>query len=797
MRTQTDRHVTRTSNCLALCLAMAFASAQPALALVVSFEQSEGFPAPVLIPPPETHDQNPNTFTGFAGGPNTYGQPLMPTNGGAIVNWGLESPADTHGTWFIDDGPGGLDIQAGAVATCTGPSVDVCWPAPHSGAAMAGFYLGTLGGEGFAYEGVMDLDNSQNIQLESFYFASRGYLPPRLQVEYYANDANETFLGVNTYALGTDPTDHTPGLGDRFVGMGRESSEGTDYDYVPKFQLITPTAPFQGVALGKVVFRSFADGVNGQNTGQPTDEANGDVPHPNGHGAFFLDDITLQANGTPYNPNNYTHLSFEASEGFPDGDGASMESTAVLNVVTGFEVSGNSVLNVDHGPGGEGNLRPGSEPDPIHGSQIALSATGTGTGANEVTIDLHNPGNYGLAGFWYAYRGTDPPKLTVEYYDSNDNLVGENVYKRGTDVYNVETSGTYDQYVGMGPDGEPKFQFIEPSAPFQNVALSKIKIISAPPNPATGHGMFAMDDVLLKPNSGTFNPGNKVRVSFEVSEGFSGTDGAVIAEFEDGTVTAVPGGIVDDWVLSGAGAAYFQIDKGPGGQGFGDEDDPVSGNQFGLSTPQGNGPHVLTMDLNNSANLALESFYFASRGNFPPNLTVEYFDLNNQSLGTDVYTAGVGDGQAVGLGPNQEPRFQLLEPSAQFLDVALSKLVFTSQHDNPANLTASFAIDDILFHVVTAGVDGDYNDDGTVDAADYVVWRKNQGTTTPLPNDPHGGTIGTLQYDTWRANFGSMAGSGSGSGAGPSGAPEPACWIMALFAAECVAVRARCGRRRF
>jgi hypothetical protein len=778
MRNSIDRNFTGFSMWLAVfltALAVANPSTQPASALVVSFEQSEGFPAPVLIPPPETHDQNPNTFTGFAGGPNTYGQPLMPTNGGAIVNWGLENPADTHGTWFIDDGPGGLDIQAGAVATCTGPSANVCWPAPVSGNAMAGFYVGTLGGEGFAYEGVMDLDNSQNIQLESFYFASRGYLPPRLQVEYYANDANETFLGVNTYALGTDPTDHTPGLGDRFVGMGRESSEGTDYDYVPKFQLITPTAPFQGVALGKVVFRSFADGVNGQNTGQPTDEANGDVPHPNGHGAFFLDDITLQANGTAYNPNNYTHLSFEASEGFPDGDGASMESTAVLNVVTGFAVSGNTVLNVDHGPGGEGNLRPGSEPDPIHGSQIALSATGTGTGANEVTIDLHNAGNYGLAGFWYAYRGTDPPRLTVEYYDSDDNLVGENVYKRGTDVYNVETPGTYDSYVGMGADGEPKFQFIEPSAPFQNVALSKIKIISAPPNPATGHGMFAMDDVLLKPNSGTFNPGNKVRVSFEVSEGFSGTDGAVIEELDGTGIQALPAGVVDDWGAAGD-SGYFQIDRGPGGQGFGDEDDPVSGSQFALSAPGfGQGEHIITMDLNNSTNLALESFYFASRANFPPKLTVEYFGLDEQSLGTNVYTTGVDDGQGVGLGPNQEPRFQLIEPTAQFLDVPLSKLIFTSQHDDVANLNAAFAIDDILFHVVSEGLDGDYNGDNKVDAADYVVWRKSDGSQTG--------------YNLWRANFGATGGAGSESGSDTSGVPEPVGFILVLSAAVGVVVR--------
>ena len=40
-----------------------------------------------------------------------------------------------------------------------------------------------------------------------------------------------------------------------------------------------------------------------------------------------------------------------------------------------------------------------------------------------------------------------------------------------------------------------------------------------------------------------------------------------------------------------------------------------------------------------------------------------------------------------------------------------------------------------------AGLTGDYNQNGTVDAADYVVWRKNQGTTNTMPNDLVGGTI--------------------------------------------------------
>jgi hypothetical protein len=60
------------------------------------------------------------------------------------------------------------------------------------------------------------------------------------------------------------------------------------------------------------------------------------------------------------------------------------------------------------------------------------------------------------------------------------------------------------------------------------------------------------------------------------------------------------------------------------------------------------------------------------------------------------------------------------------------------------------------------GLDGDYNGDGSVDAADYVVWRKNDGT-------PGG-------YDTWRMNFGSSSGSGAGSAV--TAVPEPASVLL-------------------
>jgi hypothetical protein len=84
------------------------------------------------------------------------------------------------------------------------------------------------------------------------------------------------------------------------------------------------------------------------------------------------------------------------------------------------------------------------------------------------------------------------------------------------------------------------------------------------------------------------------------------------------------------------------------------------------------------------------------------------------------------------------------------------------------------------------GVQGDYNGNGVVDAADYVLWRDGG----PLQNDPTQG-IQAEDYDFWRARFGNRAGGGSGN-AVASAVPEPAT-AMQLIA---LIMGALCGVRR-
>ena len=80
-----------------------------------------------------------------------------------------------------------------------------------------------------------------------------------------------------------------------------------------------------------------------------------------------------------------------------------------------------------------------------------------------------------------------------------------------------------------------------------------------------------------------------------------------------------------------------------------------------------------------------------------------------------------------------------------------------------------------------AGVQGDYNNNGIVDAADYVLWR-NGG---PLLNDPSAGVQAT-DYDFWRSRFGANTGAGSGAAV-----PEPACALLLVISVAAFGWRRR------
>ena len=88
------------------------------------------------------------------------------------------------------------------------------------------------------------------------------------------------------------------------------------------------------------------------------------------------------------------------------------------------------------------------------------------------------------------------------------------------------------------------------------------------------------------------------------------------------------------------------------------------------------------------------------------------------------------------------------------IDIALTATRATGENDGYADNIS-------LILLLT----GDYNQDGTVDAADYSVWRDSLGTTGDfLAADGNGnGAIDAGDYDVWNSTFGHHVDSGAGA----------------------------------
>lgn len=113
-------------------------------------------------------------------------------------------------------------------------------------------------------------------------------------------------------------------------------------------------------------------------------------------------------------------------------------------------------------------------------------------------------------------------------------------------------------------------------------------------------------------------------------------------------------------------------------------------------------------------------------------------------------------------------------------------------------LTDNSFLTNQLFSDPFVTLPGDYNGDGVVDPADYIVWRKNVGDTTLLVadgnNDHH---VDDGDYAVWRQNFGKTWQSlayGAGGGTANTFVPEPSAAVLVALASFCALARRRRNR---
>ncbi|HEY3394257.1 MAG TPA: hypothetical protein VGK58_16205 [Lacipirellulaceae bacterium] len=159
---------------------------------------------------------------------------------------------------------------------------------------------------------------------------------------------------------------------------------------------------------------------------------------------------------------------------------------------------------------------------------------------------------------------------------------------------------------------------------------------------------------------------------------------------------------------------------------------------------------------------------------------MEFLDENDEVIPDSTVTLDLkADGQTNDAGWRQH---SLMATSPEGTDKVRVRAAGLDMVFNEAGGNQSAFLDDLMLTVVAPGLLGDFNEDNKVDAADYVVWRKNDTANTALPND-NGVANQSARFDLWRSNFGEIFGSGA-QGVAP--VPEPSgCWLalMAVLAA--------------
>ncbi len=195
--------------------------------------------------------------------------------------------------------------------------------------------------------------------------------------------------------------------------------------------------------------------------------------------------------------------------------------------------------------------------------------------------------------------------------------------------------------------------------------------------------------------------------------------------------------------------------------------------QFDFALPLAPGDRMLVSDVDLSETYKIEAF--VKTGNV----------FNPVSLTGWSYTSHTGQ-----MGVVPDSRWATWDPASGQLVANTSSninepvgVLIPDQNINRIIFTKLSGGGSAGLQFISAQLPGDFNGDGKVDAADYVMWRKNNGTNNALPNDNGLGVpIGASHYLLWRQNFGNSSGSGAGTITNAV-VPEPATLTLLMFAA--------------
>jgi hypothetical protein len=103
------------------------------------------------------------------------------------------------------------------------------------------------------------------------------------------------------------------------------------------------------------------------------------------------------------------------------------------------------------------------------------------------------------------------------------------------------------------------------------------------------------------------------------------------------------------------------------------------------------------------------------------------------------------------------------------------------------DVSVLYSATDVVVQIDDVALLGDYNKNGTVDAADYALWRDTNGNIGKnlAADGNEDGTVDDADYGVWRAHFGNTAQLGGGAFADSPlsvTVPEPATYFLLMIA---------------
>ncbi len=340
-----------------------------------------------------------------------------------------------------------------------------------------------------------------------------------------------------------------------------------------------------------------------------------------------------------------------------------------------------------------------------------------------------------------------------------------------------------------------------------NVSLEEVLVLEVNRNTGIatvthpGSSSILLDGYYVGSDVGALAPGGRVSVNGQSSLGTDWVDTAATANnvgelkiANDGTV---PGGNVASISLG----SIFDATAGPFGQNNEDLEFVYRRSSDGAKIPGriqyvGDKFNTLVLQVdptgvgdaylrNPSNKTAIIDSYevLSATGRLS---TAGWDSLDEQNYeGTDTWLELLSNANQIG--EVNQSGFTTLAPGAS---LNLGPLYLGGAQDLEFNFlqmddTEGVGTSGIVLYTPYTVLQGDYNSDGIVNAADYTVWRNHLNQSFSLSGENPGaatpGVVDQEDYSFWKSRFGATSNPGSG-GQAASAVPEPASWMLVAVA---------------